>query len=279
MEDLVDHQPEESVKMFIRAHDDLFQKQLVIAGRDLYVTPVEGSVCEYELELVQAPGSISKSNFPESPLKLGFHPNLLTYFVSRALQSMNASEKAKFSFQYESELLLIELHLISFDEKNDIFEWTNEDKLHFSVALKNYGNELYKEKNFVWAFHHYHRSLLFFSSASDDVDEKVKDLKSQLIMNIALCQSSVRADELSKPIANLSLVLHHEPNNVKALYRRGKHYLTLNDFEQAGIDLEKAYALDPTNTAVMEQKQILKRKKQQNDDVTATAMSRFFSSS
>ena len=177
MEYSIDHPTEESVKMFIRAHDDLFQKQLVSVGRELYVTPVENASCEFELEPIQRPDNVSKSSFPTSPLKLGFHRDSLTYFVSRALQSMNVSEKARFSFQYESKLLLIELHLISFDLKEDVFQWPKEDRLSFCMALKNFGNDLFKEKNFMWAFHHYHRSLLFYTSASDDVDEKLKDLK------------------------------------------------------------------------------------------------------
>ena len=279
MEPSADNHRNESVQMFIRAHDDLFQKQLISEGGDLYVTPVESCSCEFEFELIQGPENVFKSNFPQSPLILGFHPNLLTYFISRALQSMNISEKARFSFQYESELLTVDIRLISFDKKDDLYLWPTEEKQNFCIALKNFGNELFKEKRFVWAFHHYQRALLFFSCSSDDVQDKVKDLKSQLVMNIALCQSSIRGDELSKPILNLSLVLRYEPNNIKALYRRGKHYLMVNDFEKAEVDLEKAYALDPTNTAVIEQKQILKRKKQKNDDATANAMSRFFSAS
>ena len=64
---------------------------------------------------------------------------------------------------------------------------------------------------------------------------------------------------------------------MKALFRRGKYYLALNNFECAEEDLEKAFALEPANQAVIEQRKLLKKKMQDNDSVTASAMAKFFS--
>ena len=41
-------------------------------------------------------------------------------------------------------------------------------------------------------------------------------------------------------------VLEHEPQNIKALYRRGTAYLNLGRLDDSEIDLKNALQLDPT---------------------------------
>ena len=57
-----------------------------------------------------------------------------------------------------------------------------------------------------------------------------------------------------------------EPNNIKALYRRGQCNLATNEYKDALADFQKVLELEPTNKAAQNQIQICKHKiKEAND--------------
>ena len=188
---------------FLRAHDDLFQKQIITSGSKDYLTPVEGSTCEFTLENL-----IDENNcaFPSSPLQVGFHNSFPSYLLSRALQTMTLNEKSRFSAQYGREWISFEVWLLSFEEKPEVYTWTKEHKLDMCHSLKKLGGDLFKKNDYLWSFHNYQRSLVFLSFTKDS-DDEMMDLKAQLISNIALCQSNLKPSCSEKPIANLTLVL------------------------------------------------------------------------
>lgn len=51
-----------------------------------------------------------------------------------------------------------------------------------------------------------------------------------------------------------------EPNNIKALYRRGQCNVTVAEYDEALIDFQKVLELEPTNKAAQNQIQICKHK-------------------
>lgn len=260
---------------FVRAHDDLFQKQIISPGTTLYATPVDSCTCEFTLTKIE---NVDGIVFPASPVTIGIHDSFPSYIVSRTLQSMTLNEKSKFMFQYEGRVSSFELLLTNFDDKDEMYTWDQNSKLDMCYKLKAVGTELFKKQNNFWAWHNYNRALMFLTFA-DKRDESLQETKVQLISNIALCQAKLGDGNVEKSIENLSKVIAIDPNNVKAFFRRGKQLISLNRFEEAEVDLEKAYSLDPANKAVVEQQNLLKKKRTQHDDVTANAMAKFFASS
>lgn len=62
-------------------------------------------------------------------------------------------------------------------------------------------------------------------------------------------------------VKDCSLVLAVQPDNVKALVRRGNAYLNQSDFELAQDDLKKALELNPDDSVIKKLLQDLKLRK------------------
>lgn len=70
-------------------------------------------------------------------------------------------------------------------------------------------------------------------------------------MNYALCHIKLNNYENATDV--LSGLLHYEPQNVKALYLRGKSYFAIRDYESALNDFKYAKELKPQESALFDQ--------------------------
>lgn len=62
------------------------------------------------------------------------------------------------------------------------------------------------------------------------------------------------------------MVLRHDPNNVKALFRRGSAHLLLGDLDEAIEDFKSGLLIDPTNSELKKAfKDALARKNDENE--------------
>ncbi|CAL4058809.1 unnamed protein product, partial [Meganyctiphanes norvegica] len=76
----------------------------------------------------------------------------------------------------------------------------------------------------------------------DEEWEKLNELKIPLLLNYSQCQ--LLQGEYYPAIEHCSDVLKHNPDNVKALFRRGKAYIEVFSPAEARTDLLKAAQLD-----------------------------------
>jgi tetratricopeptide (TPR) repeat protein len=72
--------------------------------------------------------------------------------------------------------------------------------------------------------------------------------------------------------------LQIEPNNTKALFRRGKALLAQGVLDKAANDLNKARELDPTDKAIVQELAVLKQKDKQQDQKAKKVFSNMFKS-
>ena len=86
--------------------------------------------------------------------------------------------------------------------------------------------------------------------ATDEEKEMVYAVKLPSHNNLATC--SFKLGNHQHAVVHCSQVLEHEPDNVKALYRRGACQLRLGYLEQARIDLQRAAKLAPTCSRVLQ---------------------------
>jgi len=79
-----------------------------------------------------------------------------------------------------------------------------------------------------------------------------------------LCEDSSRYQIQARLSAaqNCTKVLQIEPENVKALYRRGLALINMSDFDQAREDLTETRSLEPGNHAIEDQLRSLEAKVQ-----------------
>ncbi|XP_045172004.2 AH receptor-interacting protein-like [Mercenaria mercenaria] len=150
---------------------------------------------------------------------------------------------------------------------------TDEEKQDKVPKLKEAGNELYKQKKYSEAAEKYGEAIglleqLCMKEKPGDPDWHVlEDMKIPLLLNFSQCKLLLK--EYYIVIEHTSTVLKRDPDNVKALFRRGKAHIGAWNPREARIDFERVAELDSTlsNTVKKELKYLeeLQKKKDLQD--------------
>ena len=125
-----------------------------------------------------------------------------------------------------------------------------------------YGNALYEEGILLKAAEQYHLTLSYYEYCFPDCNEKqahLDELRNACLCNISLCY--YRMKEMRKAIACASKVLAKHPQHVKALYRRAKAHLALDEYDRALEDLTQALSCAPTDKLIMNEMERLRKQK------------------
>ncbi|XP_031554606.1 tetratricopeptide repeat protein 9C-like [Actinia tenebrosa] len=145
---------------------------------------------------------------------------------------------------------------------------TKAEKLEQARILKDEGNAFYKQKDYKNAMKKYHQALMYVKGLFDQVPfqgmflpetrfpdeetaifkEKAQQIELSCFNNLAACH--LAGGRWSKVLDNSSKVLQRQPDNAKALYRRGQAYMKLQDIDRAKEDLKRASELEPTDNSI-----------------------------
>lgn len=161
--------------------------------------------------------------------------------------------------------LVYEIRLIDFNEAKEPFEYTDKEKLTESVTLREKANHYFHSEKYKTAYKQYKRmvKLLTHDSSKDVIrfpdpeitPEEFKKERDRLLyiayQNLSTC--CFKVDRFSSALKWMSRGLQLEPDNQKGLYRRGKAYAGLQEYELALKDFKKALELDPNNRSVQNQ--------------------------
>ena len=79
---------------------------------------------------------------------------------------------------------------------------------------------------------------------NDEEWNKLNDQKIPILSNYSLCK--LHLGEFYACIEHTTYILEYQPNNVKALFRRGKAHMAVWNVKEARSDLEKCAGIDPT---------------------------------
>ncbi|XP_011141793.1 aryl-hydrocarbon-interacting protein-like 1 isoform X2 [Harpegnathos saltator] len=147
---------------------------------------------------------------------------------------------------------LNELIKYSQDLEFTIESWqmTENEKLESIPYLKEKGNVLFKEKKYDSASETYAKAigmleqLMLVEKPNDEEWLSLNKMKVPLLLNYAQCK--LLNKEYYSVIEHCTTVLKMDPENVKALYRRGKAYIGAWDEKNAIKDLKKAAEIDPS---------------------------------
>jgi len=125
-------------------------------------------------------------------------------------------------------------------KKKEAWEYTDEEKLEEGTKLKEDGTKAFKEKNFEEAFRLYEEATKML-----DYVDSGKEIV--LSCNLNMAQACLNMKDYTRANEKASLVLKEDPNNIKALYRRGLSRNNLGLADEAMEDLKKALTIDPAN--------------------------------
>jgi len=141
-----------------------------------------------------------------------------------------------------------------------------EEKIDKANKEKEMGNKFFKEGINAKAIYHYHSALMYVKGLhglSTEETKKVNEIKVACNNNLAAVQ--LKEGKIERVISCCTQVLEIEPNNVKALFRRGKAYLGKDNLDKAEDDLNKVASLDPNDKAIQKELVVLKQKSKDQD--------------
>ncbi|XP_072145937.1 uncharacterized protein [Dermacentor andersoni] len=177
----------------------------------------------------------------------------------------------------------VRIELETFSNVPHVCDMTSADKWRHACEHRDKGSQLFSTKHYRWAFRHFSWSYKYVISLEhdnvpDDVTRQleldIQGLKLKCLLNLAACQ--LQNYTYDHAVENCTLALEIDPNNVKALYRRGTALIQLQEYERAKCDLEQAKHLDPKNTAVDTQLEIVKERTCKLNRYFAVAMKKLF---
>ncbi|XP_046837996.1 AH receptor-interacting protein isoform X7 [Vespa crabro] len=159
------------------------------------------------------------------------------------------NELIKYPQDLEFTIELIQIILPNEYEK-ETWQMTEDEKLKSVPDLKEKGNIFFREKDYDRASEMYAKAigileqLMLAEKPNDDEWLTLNKMKVPLLLNYAQCKLIKK--EYYSVIEHCTTVLKIEPDNAKALYRRGKAYIGTWDEEKAAKDLKKVAELDPS---------------------------------
>jgi len=156
-------------------------------------------------------------------------------------------------------------------------ELSPQEKLKKGNTEKEQGNDFFKKGDLTAALRHYHIALSYANGlyGLPPQEEKVlKELKSSTYNNMAVVH--LKQGKNDRALADLKLVLELDDSNLKALFRRGKLWLTIGDVDKARADLDKAKELDPNNKEIKQELLLLEKKEKEQAAKAKSMYSKMF---
>jgi len=144
--------------------------------------------------------------------------------------------------------LMFEVELLGFKEKQkEKWEMAPEDKIVQANKLKQQGTDSFKLKKYDQAAAKYEEAAGYAFDGEDgaEIPDDDKALVVSCWSNAAMCY--IKLQQYSEAIQASEQVLKVEPNNLKALYRRGLARLNTGYLKDAKLDLMAAYQIDNKN--------------------------------
>lgn len=176
------------------------------------------------------------------------------------------------------------------DEKSK--EFTIKEALEILESIKRAGNLFFGTKEYVQANRKYKKTLRYYNHLKDKLEavhrngltvhqlrEKLQPLhqiSAVVCLNIAAVELKLNNAENARN--SCDEVLLNDPNNAKALYRRGQAHVALKNYDDALIDLEQAYRSLPLDKNIQNEfqkaKEIWRNYQNQQKDVYKNLFSR-----
>lgn len=130
----------------------------------------------------------------------------------------------------------------------------NPQKIEQAKILKEKGTNYFKQNKLNLAIDMYRKIdnyIAYDKLFSDDLKVERENILLASYLNLGLCYLKTEQYLLAKDYCNKALAI--DPNNEKALFRRGQAYLALASPEIAIKDFEEVVRIEPNNTAAVKQ--------------------------
>lgn len=167
-------------------------------------------------------------------------------------EDLNKLIKEPCDLEFVIELLKVE-NTGEYEEES--WQMTEEQKLKSVPYLREEGNNLYRKHQYAAAADKYAQAIgyleqLMLKEKPRDVEwTELNKLKLPLLLNYAQCK--LQTEEYYEVIEHCTTVLESDPDNIKALFRRGKAHAKVWNVNEAKADLGRVLQLDPSLSATV----------------------------
>lgn len=167
-------------------------------------------------------------------------------------EDLNKLIKEPCDLEFVIELLKVEN---SGEYEEESWQLTEEQKLKSVPHLREEGNNLYRKHQYVAAADKYAQAIgyleqLMLKEKPHDIEwTGLNKLKLPLLLNYAQCK--LQTEEYYAVIEHCSTVLESDPDNIKALFRRGKAHAKVWNLSEAKTDLGRVLQLDSSLSATV----------------------------
>ncbi|XP_069446429.1 peptidyl-prolyl cis-trans isomerase FKBP8 isoform X1 [Ovis canadensis] len=149
--------------------------------------------------------------------------------------------------------LCLEVTLKTAVDGPDLEMLTGQERVALANRKRECGNAHYQRADFVLAANSYDLAIkAITSSAKVDMtfeeEEQLLQLKVKCLNNLAASQ--LKLDHYRAALRSCSLVLEHQPDNIKALFRKGKVLAQQGEYSEAIPILRAALKLEPSNKTI-----------------------------
>ncbi|KAM8961146.1 peptidyl-prolyl cis-trans isomerase FKBP8 [Pelodytes ibericus] len=169
--------------------------------------------------------------------------------------------------------LILELSLLEARDGPDLELLTGQQKLDLANLKRERGNFYYQQTNYIFAINSYEIALKIVSSSSkvdfsSEEEAQLLDVKIKCLNNLAASQ--LKLDHFEAALKSCNMVLENQPENIKALFRKGKVLAQQGEYSVAIAILRKALKLEPANKTIhVELSKLVKKHTDQKNVETA----------
>ena len=134
--------------------------------------------------------------------------------------------------------------------------FTINEKIDFLNKIKEAGNYFYRNEDYTKSARKYKKVTRYFNHFKDlttDQDE-IKALDTFQLTNLTnLAATELKLQDFEDVMYSCTAAIKLDPDNTKALYRRGIANIELKNYEMALNDLKFALKLSPSNKAILKE--------------------------
>ncbi|XP_067411495.1 peptidyl-prolyl cis-trans isomerase FKBP8-like isoform X2 [Emydura macquarii macquarii] len=172
--------------------------------------------------------------------------------------------------------LLYEVTLLQIRDSPDLGLLPPSGRISLSKQKRERGNFHFQREEYQQAMHAYQLALRILDSPGaappdPEEEEELQEHQVKCLNNCAAAQ--LKLQRFAEVLASCNAVLHIDPHNVKALYRKGKLLAEWGEDQEAMNVLKRALQLEPSTKAIhAELSKLARRQRGQPERPAPTAM-------
>ncbi|GCC18296.1 peptidyl-prolyl cis-trans isomerase FKBP8 [Chiloscyllium punctatum] len=161
----------------------------------------------------------------------------------------------------------LEVQLLSVSDSPDLELLSGKERLLLANKKRERGNAYFLRSEYVFAISSYDIALNIVNSSSkvdflEGEEDELMNVKVKCLNNLAAAQ--LKLEHFEAALKSSNAALQHQPNNVKALFRKGKVLALQGEYTEAILVLRKAAQLEPSNKAIQaELSQVVRKQSEQ----------------